>query len=92
MNLYHLTCKDVIALFEQKLTQEGFVTSVNIGQVLTNNTDFLTNARRRVRRYPVLPLKLTNHAPRYRFRDVEMWVIDVIILLIQQGKVQEVAR
>lgn len=90
MRSFSLTNADVITLFGQKLADEGFATSVNIENALSNNLDFLINARRRVRRYPVLPLKLFNHAPRYRFCDVEVWIVDVLILLIQQGKVFEV--
>lgn len=90
MHSYSLTSASVTTLFEQKLAAEGFVTTVNVKKALVDNTDFLTNQRRRVRRFPVLPFKLINHAPRYRFSDVEVWVLDVLILLIQQGKVREV--
>lgn len=90
MRSYSLTNADVTTLFRQKLAAEGFTTSVNVEKALADNTDFLTNQHRRVRRYPVLPFKLVNHAPRFRFHDVESWIIDVLIQLIQQNKVHEV--
>lgn len=89
MRSYSLTNADVINAFNRKLETESFTTSANIEKVLTDNADFLTNKRRRIRRYPILPFKLINHAPRYRFHEVEAWIVDVLIQLIQRGKVQE---
>lgn len=93
MRHYNLSNADVIKAFNQKLAAERFTTAENIKVALEDNFDYLTNQRRKVRRFPVLPFRLTNaHTPRYHRNEVEAWIIDVLILLIQQGKVEGVER